>query len=59
LFLFFYTFSFKTCPTVSKALNDENWRLAMDAEFEALVKNNTWHLVQSDGVKNVIDCIWV
>jgi hypothetical protein len=31
----------------------------MDAEFEALVKNNTWHLVQSDGVKNVIDCIWV
>jgi hypothetical protein len=31
----------------------------MNAEFDALVKNNTWHLVPQKGVKNVIDCKWV
>lgn len=31
----------------------------MNAEFDALVKNNTWHLVPKEGVKNVIDCKWV
>jgi hypothetical protein len=30
-----------------------------NAEFDALVKNNTWHLVPQEGVKNVIDCKWV
>lgn len=44
---------------LSEALADENWRPAMNAEFDALVKNNTWHLVPKEGVKNVIDCKWV
>jgi hypothetical protein len=28
-----------------EALGDENWKLAMDKEFDALQKNQTWHLV--------------
>jgi hypothetical protein len=44
---------------LSEALADKNWRPAMNAEFDALVKNNTWHLVPQKGVKNVIDCKWV
>jgi hypothetical protein len=31
----------------------------MDAEYDALVKNQTWHLVPPEGIKNVIDCKWV
>ena len=44
---------------LSKALNDENWKSAMNIEVDALVKNHTWHLVPAAGVKNVIDCKWV
>jgi hypothetical protein len=31
----------------------------MDHEFDALVKNKTWHLVPSQKGTNVIDCKWV
>jgi hypothetical protein len=31
----------------------------MDAEYEALEKNQTWHLVPPEGIKNIIDCRWV
>jgi hypothetical protein len=31
----------------------------MDAEYDALEKNQTWHLVPPKGIKNVIDCRWV
>jgi hypothetical protein len=44
---------------VSEALDDPNWKLAMDAEYAALEKNQTWHLVPPEGIKNVIDCRWV
>jgi hypothetical protein len=47
-------------PTSSiKALKDVNWKKAMDAEFDALVKNKTWHLVQPQKGVNVIDYKWV
>jgi len=44
--------------SLEHALSDKNWRDAMDAEFLALQKNKTWHLVPSQKV-NVIDCKWV
>lgn len=44
---------------LAEALGDENWKHAMDAEFEALAKNKTWHLVPPEGIKNIIDCRWV
>jgi hypothetical protein len=31
----------------------------MDDEFQALSKDNTWHLVPPNNVRNVIDCKWV
>jgi hypothetical protein len=41
------------------ALNDPNWKQAMDAKFEALMKNNTWHLVPPQKGMNIIDSKWV
>src|SRR3954463_8655401 len=31
----------------------------MNVEYEALMKNKTWHLVAPEKGKNVIDCKWV
>jgi hypothetical protein len=45
--------------SLSEAFDDPNWKLAMDAEYEALEKNQTWHLVPPEGIKNIIDCRWV
>ena len=45
--------------TVDEALNDKNWRRAMDAEYMALMKNKTWHLVPPQKGRNIIDCKWV
>jgi hypothetical protein len=28
------------------ALNDTRWKLAMDHEFEALLRNRTWHCIR-------------
>jgi hypothetical protein len=41
------------------ALVEENWKHAMDVEFDALHRNKTWHLVPPQKGKNVIDCKWV
>jgi hypothetical protein len=43
--------------SLTKALNDNNWKNDMDVEFDALVRNRTWHLVPPQKVNNVIDCI--
>jgi histone deacetylase 1/2 len=45
--------------TVEEALGDENWKEAMDLEYNALMKNNTWHLVPPKKGTNIIDCKWV
>jgi hypothetical protein len=42
------------------ALKNDNWKRAMDEEYEALMVNKTWHLVPPNHArKNVIDCKWV
>uniref|UniRef100_A0ACD5XT30 Uncharacterized protein n=1 Tax=Avena sativa TaxID=4498 RepID=A0ACD5XT30_AVESA len=41
------------------ALADPHWKHAMDEEFEALIKNQTWRLVPPHGGQNLIDCRWV
>jgi hypothetical protein len=45
--------------SLTEALDDPNWKLAMDAEYEALEKNQTWHLVPPERIKNIIDCRWI
>jgi histone deacetylase 1/2 len=46
-------------PTLEHALVDKSWKHAMDMEFDALIRNKTWHLVPPQRGKNVIDCKWV
>ena len=41
------------------ALGDPKWKRAMDEEYDALMKNKTWHLVPNQRGKNIIDCKWV
>jgi hypothetical protein len=42
-----------------EALADENWKRAMDVEYSALMKNQTWHLVPVHQMQNLVDCKWV
>jgi histone deacetylase 1/2 len=41
------------------ALGLPHWRAAMDAEYIALIQNQTWRLVPRLPGVNVIDCKWV
>jgi hypothetical protein len=40
---------------LSQALLDNNWKKAMDVDYDALMRNKTWHLVPP----NIVDCKWV
>jgi hypothetical protein len=42
-----------------EAVADQNWRQAMEEEYNALIENKTWHLVPPSSNKNLIDCKWV
>jgi hypothetical protein len=49
-----------TCEpeSVKETLTDPWWKQAMDAEYSALLQNQTWHLVPATQVSNIIDCRW-
>ncbi|WVZ62530.1 hypothetical protein U9M48_012269 [Paspalum notatum var. saurae] len=55
--------SLSSIPTEPKthkeALKFQQWRQAMDAEFQALQKNQTWTLVPPKKGINLIDCRWI
>ncbi|KAG8051057.1 hypothetical protein GUJ93_ZPchr0009g646, partial [Zizania palustris] len=44
---------------LEEALAHKEWKHAMDLEYEALIRNNTWHLVPPKEGRNIIDCKWV
>nr|KYP64927.1 Retrovirus-related Pol polyprotein from transposon TNT 1-94 [Cajanus cajan] len=44
---------------VKQALKDPKWLEAMKKEYSALLKNNTWTLVQLPPDRNAIGCKWV
>ncbi|KAK1616455.1 hypothetical protein QYE76_021972 [Lolium multiflorum] len=47
-------------PTkLTEAMYDPNWRSATQDEYDALIANNTCHLVPPSKHHNVIDCKWV
>jgi hypothetical protein len=45
--------------SLEEALSNKNWKQAMDIEYDALVKNKSWHLVPPQKGRNVIDYKWV
>lgn len=45
--------------SLQENLSSQQWKSAMDAEFDALMKNRTWHLVSPQSGQNIIDCKWV
>jgi histone deacetylase 1/2 len=45
--------------TVAAALEDKNWVIAMDSEYQALLRNKTWKLVPRSKGKNIIGCKWM
>ncbi|KAL6329335.1 hypothetical protein AAG906_017638 [Vitis piasezkii] len=45
--------------TVKQALQDPNWKLAMDQEYQALLKNQTWSLVPPLSNAKIIGYKWV
>lgn len=44
---------------LQEALGNDKWKEAMDAEYSALMRNRTWHLVPPSKGTNVVDCKWV
>lgn len=44
---------------LDEALGSKHWKEAMDAEYTALMKNKTWHLVRPQKGINIFDCKWV
>ncbi|KAI3680090.1 hypothetical protein L2E82_50682 [Cichorium intybus] len=40
-------------------LRDPNWKMAMDDEYDALIKNKTWELVPRPPNVNVIRSMWI
>ena len=45
--------------TLEEALGHKHWVTAMDNEYQALMKNKTWHLVPRPKEKNIVGCKWV
>ncbi|XP_021760566.1 uncharacterized protein LOC110725387 [Chenopodium quinoa] len=41
------------------ALRVSNWKMAMDDEYNALIKNKTWELVPRPSNVNVIRSMWI
>ena len=51
----------KINPTKSTkvALTDPSWVYAMQSEYDALMRNDTWNLVDLPASKTIIECKWV
>ena len=45
--------------TMAEALSKPLWKQAMDAEYEAILKNNTWDMVPPPSGHTIIQCKWV
>ena len=46
-------------PTASIALTIPHWKQAMEAEYNALVRDQTWELVPSSDASRIVQCKWL
>ena len=51
--------SLETPSNVAEALSDNNWKLAMQDEFNALIKNQTWCLVPPEQHMKLVGNKWI
>ncbi|KAH9687883.1 Integrase catalytic domain-containing protein [Citrus sinensis] len=49
----------ETPSSVAEALSDRNWKLAMQDEFDALIKNQTWCLVPPEQNMKLVGNKWI
>nr|GEV94501.1 hypothetical protein [Tanacetum cinerariifolium] len=55
-----YVSSISPLPkSYTNAFNDPNWQNAMEDEYNALIKNNTWTLVPRPTDTNIFRCMWL
>ena len=45
--------------TYEKAMKNDKWKKAMDAEIEAIERNNTWELIEMPPKGKVIGVKWI
>ena len=45
--------------TMKQALANKDWLIAMQQEYDALLKNHTWDLVSLSPNRQAIGCKWV
>ncbi|KAG8087751.1 hypothetical protein GUJ93_ZPchr0010g8326 [Zizania palustris] len=55
--------SLSLCPaepvSYAEAAKFPEWRNAMTAEYDALMRNKTWHLIPREKHHNVVGCRWI
>jgi hypothetical protein len=44
---------------LQEALGNDDRNSAMTAEYQALLRNQMWHLVPPESYRNLIDCKWI
>ena len=49
----------KEPASLEEALADPSWKAAMQAEFDSILKNDTWELVDCPAKRKVIGTKWV
>ncbi|KAH9294697.1 hypothetical protein KI387_038285, partial [Taxus chinensis] len=45
--------------TIQESLQSKSWKDAMDVEYQSVMKNNTWQLVDLPPGKKPIGCRWI
>ena len=50
---------FSEPSSFKQAIKSQSWKEAMQAEYDALMRNNTWTLVSCPANINIVGCKWI
>ncbi|GMI95462.1 cysteine-rich RLK (RECEPTOR-like protein kinase) 8 [Hibiscus trionum] len=45
--------------TIKEALKSDHWRRAAQEEYDALIRNNTWSIVELPDDRRAVQCKWI